>query len=487
MRYKWKTKPYRHQVRAVKKLLSTGYGGALLMEPRTGKTKTIIDWLSILHQGDKVNRAIIVCPVSVMGVWEDEFAAHCPFKFKIVVWDKKARKKGILPPNKPGVLNVLLLNYDAFAVPDRRSKRGRMTIRKMLRKWAPDAMVLDESHRVKNPSAKKTYAIWSTAWEFGRSKAEPKACLIPYRAIATGTPVTKRKRLHDFYAQWKFLNPETFADLSTFDLFKDHYGVWFNRNGYEQWKRNRNVDELRERMSVDAFMVKREDCFDLPARLPDQKVWVDLEPATRKAYSEMYEEMLTQLANGEITTASIKLVQSLRLMQLTSGLAKAESGKLYALGKEKLNAAQEILADLFEADEKVVIAARFRGDIQRLVKLGEAFRIPTYRVIGGQNRRERDDHIRAFRRSQGPALIVVNPQAASLGIDLSTASTMIWYSLTNSYVDWSQTCDRIALSSKATSFIYILARDTVDEDAYDALYGDKDIAELMLERRDAGS
>lgn len=83
--------------------------------------------------------------------------------------------------------------------------------------------------------------------------------------------------------------------------------------------------------------------------------------------------------------------------------------------------------------------------------------------------------------------MLIQPQAASLGIDLSTASTMIWYSLTNSFVDWSQACDRIALSSKATSFIYLLATNTVDWDAYEALLGDKDLAETMLERRESGS
>ena len=61
LKYRWKTRPYRHQVAGVKKLLSTGWGGALLMAPRTGKTKTLIDYASILHQAGRVNRPSGVC------------------------------------------------------------------------------------------------------------------------------------------------------------------------------------------------------------------------------------------------------------------------------------------------------------------------------------------------------------------------------------------------------------------------------------------
>ena len=77
-KYRYLTKPYRHQVLALKKMLRNGFGGALLMEPRTGKSKVVIDWLSILYMQNKVDRALIVCPPNVISVWEDEFKKHCP-------------------------------------------------------------------------------------------------------------------------------------------------------------------------------------------------------------------------------------------------------------------------------------------------------------------------------------------------------------------------------------------------------------------------
>src|SRR5690349_16053497 len=66
VKYRWKKRPYVHQVEAVKKLLSTGFGGALLMEPRTGKTKVAVDYASILFTADRIRRVLIFCPLGVM-------------------------------------------------------------------------------------------------------------------------------------------------------------------------------------------------------------------------------------------------------------------------------------------------------------------------------------------------------------------------------------------------------------------------------------
>ena len=122
MKYKWKKRPYAHQIAAVKKLLSSEFGGALLMEPRTGKTKVAIDYASILHTMGEVNRVIVFCPLGVIGVWVDEFEANCPVKYRILVWDKKKRKTGHkkeqpLPPFGQDVLDVVLINYDALSTP----------------------------------------------------------------------------------------------------------------------------------------------------------------------------------------------------------------------------------------------------------------------------------------------------------------------------------------------------------------------------------
>lgn len=482
--YKFKTKPYRHQVQALKKLISTGFGGALLMEPRTGKTKVAIDYACVLKKGGKVGRVLVVCPVSVIGVWEEEIKKHATVKVRVLSWDRKARRKKPLPPYRQDVLDFVILNYDAFSTPGRKTrtgrrsrKGGRFAVRKELEAWAPHLLILDESHRIKTPSAKKTRMLTTLAKNIG------------YRVLMTGTVVTKKKRIFDVYAQWKVLNPKRFADITddlgraNFHAFKQKFGVWTDRNGFPQWLRNRNTKLLYRRIHEDSYAITRDECFDLPPRV-NQRIPVTLDKSWH-AYQEMAEEMIHQLETGEITEARIKLTQILRLAQITAGLAKTEpsaahpKGRLHRIGREKLQVMEELLSDLAEAEEKVVVASRFRQDLTDVEALCKRLKIKTYFVWGKQTRTERDQHIRQFREVDAPAVMLVQPQAAALGIDLSSAAVMIWYSLTNSYVDFTQCCDRIALSRRNTTFMYLLASGTVDELMYESLLEDKDVVDAI--------
>jgi hypothetical protein len=78
--------------------------------------------------------------------------------------------------------------------------------------------------------------------------------------------------------------------------------------------------------------------------------------------------------------------------------------------------------------------------------------------------------------------MLVQPDAASLGIDLSTADRMIWFSLTSSWVNWTQCCDRIALSDRPTSFTYLQVPGSVDELLYQSLLNDTDVARTIMTR-----
>jgi SNF2 family DNA or RNA helicase len=488
MKYKWKTTPYKHQVRAIRKLLKNGYGGALLMDPRTGKTKTTIDWLSILAQGKKIDRAIIFCPARVTDVWVEEFHKHSPLLVNTFVWDAKQRRAGYLPPISGAFdLTVVIVNYEAFATPGKRLKSGRRSkasgrfkTRALMYKWLGSgktaACVLDESHKIKSPSGKAANMVVSLHGKF------------PYRVILTGTPVTKAKRIHDVYMQWKFLNPSRLEelDLGTIADIKAYTGVWINKNGYEQWLRSRekNVERLRWAIHKDAFAVKREDCFDLPPR-DVQEIMVPLSAKTARLYDKLAIEMVAELMHAqEVHTveASIVLVQQLRLAQITGGVATTDEKKLIRVGREKLDALKELIEKAVEEDEKVVIAARFKADLNAITKLMRSMSVPTFELRGGMSRDDGTRSIRDFRRLDGSGAFVMQPQSGSLGIDLSTASRMVWYSLTSSWVDWTQCCDRIALSRKSTTFTYLLAPGTVDTVTYNGLKTDTDIARMITTR-----
>ena len=461
-----------------------------MMAPRTGKTKTAIDIASILHQQGKVNRVVVICPLSVMDVWVSEIRAHCPApRRRITVWDKEGRKELDLPPWGQDVLDWVILNYDAFSAPGMiigrttlpdgspgpikrsRTRGGRFEVKKNILRWKPQLMILDESHRIKTPSARKTRVVWNLAWD---SKGN---ALVENRLILTGTVMTKKKRVFDIWSQWRFLNRNSklVRGLSLKE-FKDRYAVWTSRNGYPQWLRNRpdEMVELRKRLHKESFAITRDECYDLPPRFEDVLHRIPL-VASAPYYDQMAEEMVAMLEGGEFTWAKIPLVQRLRLQQLTSGIAKTEpteeypEGRLVRVGSEKLQFLEDLLVDLKENDEKVVIGARFHGDIQGIQGVCQKLKIPTFELSGRIKRAERTSNIAEFKRIEGCAVFIAQPAAGSLGIDLSAAATMIWYSLVDSWVDYEQFTDRIALSPRATRFIYLLAEGTIDEIKYEAL------------------
>lgn len=494
--YKWKKTPYAHQIEAVKFLLSTGFGGALLCEPRTGKTKVCIDYASIQFIKNRVSRVVIFCPLGVIGVWLDQIPENCPVPHKILVWDRKSRQYAKLPKYGNSHLDFVIVNYDALSTPGEarrnrktgeilregdkilRSRRGgRFAIKDQLLKWQPDLIILDESHRIKSPSARKSTALHSFN-------------TVPYRIIATGTVVTKAKRVFDIYSQWKFLNPTRFINPNdnrphTFGSFKTRYGRWKAREHYSQWLGNQNEDELHSLIHQDSYSVIRADCYDLP-KSTNQIIHVELDESAQ-VYDQMAADMVARIKTGEITEASIKLVLYLRLSQITSGITKTiptpeyPRGRLVVVGSEKLKAIESRLEDLMEADEKVVIGAHFIADILRLQKMLGKHKIPTFTIRGGMTTSEREDARLGFHKVSGGAVFIGQPSASSEGIDLSCASILQWYSLTNSWVHFRQFSDRIALSEKPTFHEFFLARGTIDELKYKTLGDDDELGRTIIQ------
>ena len=491
--YQPKTPMYAHQKAGVKFIFSQfskDLGAALLWEPRTGKTKASVDTATILYKKYGVRKIVVIAPNRVLGVWVKEFALHSSLVVNTIIWDADARKQPI--PSQAGCydLEMVIVNYEAFGTPGkktpswRRSKTtGRFKHRAMLKAWVGDndaLLIVDEGHKLKNPSGKAANMIISMRPMF------------KYRLLLTGTPITKAKRAHDVYMLWQMVNPDRFREWgSTVDQFKNHIGRWISSNGYPQWvgPRPRGIADLKRGLHQDGMVVRRDECFDLP-KSDERVISVPLKASTR-FYDDMADEMITKLDNGEIAEASIPLVVTLRLLQITSGFVGVRTPHptkpdkfltvAHRVGTEKLDALRELLVEeVIERDEKVVIVARFKMDLDSIEKLCEELGIKSWSIRGGLHRSVTDDNVRAFAQHDGAGAMIVQPQAAALGIDLSTAPQMIWFSLTSSWVDFQQCKDRIALSRKSTTFTYLLAEGTVDELVKDALKLDGQVSKEIL-------
>lgn len=445
-RYRFKTKPYPHQLSAFKRFLRQGYLG-VLWHPGVGKTKLIVDVACALRQRDGLERVLIVCPLSVVGVWKDEFKMHAPTPYRFRVFDKDC----VAVDWKPGKLNIVVLNYD---IGWRRSKA--------IKKYKPQMVVADESHRIKKPSARRSRWVRT----FKRAK---------YRAILTGTPAPKSYM--DLYAQWVFLNFRRFGTDA--GVYRSQYIIMGGYMG-KQIKGHRNVKELNRKIKADAT-IRTKKVLNLP---PErfQRVPVDLEKQAWVAYQKMEYEMLLELEKGEISDAKNAAVRILRLQQITGGWIKSDEGNLHVVSQAKLRSCNERLENLWYGDERVVVFARFTPEVHAVADLGKRARLDTYLLDGSTRREDRDDIRKEFQARPGPSLFVAQIQTGGLGITLHSAAEGIFYSVTYAYDDYFQACSRLHRSGQVRSVRYqhLIVPGTVDSDIYVSLKAKEDLANTIM-------
>ena len=113
----------------------------LAYEMGTGKTKIALDFIGALLFHKKIAQALVVAPLRVLDVWESEIEKNWPQGLTYFVLRPDTEDK----PWKNSQL--ILTNYDFM--------RTRTT---ELMQWGADVIVLDESHKIKNPYAKQAKA-----------------------------------------------------------------------------------------------------------------------------------------------------------------------------------------------------------------------------------------------------------------------------------------------------------------------------------------
>jgi hypothetical protein len=198
------------------------------MEMGTGKTKVAIDWAGIGFHNTGVRRVLVVAPLSVLGVWPRQIRQHLGAPASIYRLEGSTRKRcadltRILRVPREDRITFVLINYEAiWREPDRGPG-----IEALLRKWNPDLVIFDESHRIKSPQAKQSKAAWRIARESEQ------------RLLLTGTPITKAPL--DIFGQFRALDHHIFGE--NWYAFKFTYGIWGGFGKY-QLRGYRNLNEL---------------------------------------------------------------------------------------------------------------------------------------------------------------------------------------------------------------------------------------------------
>ena len=121
IKYKFKTKPYAHQLKALEKSwASETY--ALFMEMGTGKSKVLVDNIGMLYDMGAIRCAMVIAPKGVYKNWDQiEFPVHIPdhIEYSKVLWEPTASKKKQAELDSlfdgKEELKVLIINVEAFS------------------------------------------------------------------------------------------------------------------------------------------------------------------------------------------------------------------------------------------------------------------------------------------------------------------------------------------------------------------------------------
>jgi SNF2 family DNA or RNA helicase len=477
--------PYAHQREAFARFRNSPVG-ALLMEQRTGKTRSDIDDSADAFLRSLIDLHVVVCPNSVKSNWvQDEIPRWMPpgVPYETILYrsgDRKAITKQI-KEWRGGRLQFLVVNCECLS-----TSIGEDWLADLM-KGRKVKMTVDEASRFKSPTSSRSKALLRLRKFTVR------------RRIATGTLVTQGPL--DAYIPFSFLDPAILG-YSSFYAFRNDFallGGYMGRSiiGYV------NTDRLADLIAPFSYRVTRDQCFDMPPKVYS-KIEVDLTDTQRQLYNDMKDQLLAEFedpngievpvydANGEQTgtrrvqqiSATIILTKMLRLAQITGGFFPAHEGGPAVPIPGKNPKLEALMEGVEECRGKVIVWARFRPEIALISEsLRKAYGTNTVvEFHGGIKEADRTVNRRRFQDMSDPCRWFVGHTAAGgIGIPLHAADDVFYFSNDFSLEGRLQSEDRAQNLEKRHKVGYtdIVARDTLDMKAIQSLRTKNDMARII--------
>ena len=449
---------------------------ALFMEMGTGKTRTQIEILRE-HYGSvkRLSSTLIFCPPVVITNWKREFNTYSKIpssRIVCLVGSAKKRVKDLTEFLAQGHgQGIAITNYEALLMPE---------LYAALNAWGPEILILDESHRVKNHSAKRTKAAIQLADKAKR------------RFLLSGTPVLNSPM--DLFAQYRIMD-RGWSMGKNFFAFRARY--FYDKNAgmprdrhFPNWQiRPGALDELTGILNRTSVRVKKEECLDLPP-LVRQDIPVEMLPEQARHYEEMKNDFVTYI-QSQACVASLAITKALRLQQIVSGFARVDEPegsrdqpKNVSFGETPRERA---LCDLLEEicpHHKVIVWAVFRENYAAIRQACTSLGIKFVEVHGDVPGTQKSAAVEEFSSDPATRVLIGHPGSGGIGINLVAASYMIYFSRNFSLEQYLQSQARnhrggSEIHEKITE-IHLYTPGTIDELVMKRLAQKEEMGEALL-------
>ena len=414
-------------------------------EAGTGKTSSVVWAADYLMQLGQIKRVLIICPLSIMySAWQADIFKTAMHRTVGVAYGDAIKRAKIVN----GSYEFVIINYD-----------GINTVAAEIAKAQFDLIVVDEANAYKTVTTKR--------WRMLAKLITPSTRLW----MMTGTPASQSPL--DAFGLAKLVNPT--AVPKYFTAWRDKVMQQVTRFKWvpKSYAKQMVFDALQP-----AIRFEKAQCLDLPP-LVYQTREVPLSPQVMKYYRELKNQLLIEAA-GEQISAVNAAAQLSKLLQISGGAIYTDTKEVVEFDiSPRLNALMEVLD---ETEHKVVIFVPFRHTIElvsrHLTKEGVSNEI----INGDVPARERAEIIKRFQTAEHPRVLVIQPQAASHGVTLTAADTIVFWSPVMSVETYLQCVARIDRVGQVNSMTVVhLQGSEVERKVYQMLQGKVDSHEKLVD------
>lgn len=423
---------------------------ALFMEQGTGKSLTDIAWAFNLYKQEKISKLLITCPKGVIPVWKREYDKHLKDPSSV---DLSITRKKVILPDNPNKLQILVINFDKLK-----------KYEKVIKRWKPDAIAVDESHRLNNRTSQRSKVMHRLG------------DLVEFKQILTGTPIGQD--IVGIWSQFRFLNADIFG--RNFNEFKDRYLKMGGYYGHEITG-YKNLDEFSDKLHSISFRCTKDECLDLPERTFDNFL-IEPDATTKRLYQEMDKDLGIEWGGEEIDV-EVAVARITKLRQITGGMIKSSMDTIVHISNQKIDALREILEGR-RWDKKVVVYVSFKHEIRLVQELSDRLKLGYLVLSGSTSDKDREDLEKTFREDDSKHIMILQVDTGGEGLEFTAANLGIFYSPTFSAIKYHQCKDRIHRygQDSKVSYINLVMEGTIDEEIVEFIVSNGELTDSILEK-----
>ena len=434
--------PEEYQVRAVSHLAGRHSGG-LALDPGLGKTAcTLGAFLTLLATG-RARTMLVIAPLRVCRqVWRQEgqkWAQFRDLKFALIHGNKKEQ---LLRDGLKAGVHIYLINPEGV----------RWLCNLFFGRQLPfDVVCIDELTRFKNSQADRCKAL------------RPRIDNARYRWGLTGSLAPNGYM--DLFGQMLMLDSG-----AALGKYITHYRDRYFQCGFDGFTYDLlpgAAERITEKIAPYWLQMTAEDYITLPPLVTDKRM-LELDKASRAAYTDMKKDMLAELPEGTITASNAAGVYA-KLSQMANGAVYKGDGTVAHIHDIKLDALEELIEEL--NGQPLLVAYEFNHDLDRLRERfgkADANGKKTVAFLGnGTTPAQEDMWIAQWNRGELP-LMFAHPASAGHGLNLQEghAAHVVWFSATWDLELYDQFIRRLRRRGNEAQRIFnhlLIVENTIDE------------------------